>query len=113
MSQHSLYLDINKQLGVPLSVQVSFQLSAILRPDPSFPLLNKLSSTRLVPLFWASEGFSQPNTWMVSPTQMALSLPAVATMGCAGGLIGLGVFVLVLWMLRRNHMNLRSANVCH
>ena len=33
--------------------------------------------TKLVPLFWASEGFSSPTPWMVSTTRMALSLPSL------------------------------------
>merc|ERR1712127_400705 len=62
-SKHSVFMDINRELGVPLAVRVSFQLSAILIPDYSFPLLDKINSTRLVPLFWASEGFSEPTSW--------------------------------------------------
>jgi len=100
-SEHTLYLDINNQLGVPLAVQVSFQLSAILRPDPSFPLLDQLNRTRLVPLFWASEGFSEPNSWMVSHTRMALGLPLTASLGCAGGFLGLGLCILVFTIWRR------------
>ena len=83
--------------------QVSFQLSAMLRPDTSFPLLDSINSTRLVPLFWASEGFSQPNSWMISHTKMALEMPVVASLGCAGGLLGLGLCFLVIWLWKRNH----------
>ena len=43
VEEHSLYFDINRELGVPLAAQVSFQLSAILRPDPAFPLLSSIS----------------------------------------------------------------------
>jgi len=100
-SKHSMFIDINNQLGVPLAVQVSFQLSAILRPDPSFPLLNSLNSTKLVPLFWAGEGFDQPNNWMLSHTKMALGLPVAASLGCAGGMLGLGLCLIVFWLCRR------------
>ena len=40
-------------------LQVSFQISAVLRPDPSFPILDSIQGTRLVPLFWATEGFTE------------------------------------------------------
>lgn len=99
--QHNLHIDINNQLGVPLAVQVNFQLSAILRPDPSFPILNKIKETRLVPLFWASEGFDSPSDWMVSQTKLALGLPAALSLGGAGGLMGLGLLLVVLWLWRR------------
>ena len=85
---------------IPL-VQISFQLSAILRPDSSFPLLHRLDRTRLVPLFWATEGFLEPNTWMLSHTKMALEMPVVASLGCAGGLLGLGLCFLVIWLWKR------------
>ena len=40
-------------------LQVSFQITAVLRPDPSFPILDSIQGTRLVPLFWATEGFTE------------------------------------------------------
>ena len=100
-SEHSMYFDINTQLGVPLAARVSFQLSAILRPDSSFPLLSSISSTRLVPLFWASEGFTEPSSWMLSHTRMALALPSAASLGAAGSLLGLGLTCLLLCWWRR------------
>merc|ERR1712110_461266 len=69
--------DVNRELGVPMAVHVSFQLSAVLQPDPAFPLLQNINRTKLVPLFWASEGFSSPTPWMLSTTSMALSLPSL------------------------------------
>jgi len=92
---HHMYMDINTKLGVPLAVQVSFQLSAVLRPDPYFPILNRLNSTRLVPLFWASEGFDQPTSWMVGNTKLALALPSAAALGLAGVLLVLGVCLVL------------------
>merc|ERR550534_2425507 len=72
--KHGIYMDVNRELGVLMAVHVSFQLSAVLQPDPAFPLLQNINRTKLVPLFWASEGFSSPTPWMVSTTRMALSL---------------------------------------
>ena len=60
-----------------MGVHVSFQLSALLQPDPAFPLLENVNRTKLVPLFWATEGFSTPTPWMVSTTNLALSLPSL------------------------------------
>merc|ERR1712107_592103 len=57
----------------PMAVHVSFQLSAVLQPDPAFPLLQNINGTKLVPLFWASEGFSSPSSWMVSTKHGTLS----------------------------------------
>lgn len=94
-SIHQLYMDINRDLGVPLAVRVSFQLSAVLLPDPSFPLLDSLSTTRLVPLFWASEGFSEPTPWMVSTTKLALAVPSLGSQGVAGGLLLLGLILTI------------------
>ena len=98
---HNMYMDINTKLGVPLAVQVSFQLSAVLRPDPYFPILNRLNSTKLVPLFWASEGFDQPTSWMVANTRLALALPAAAAHGLAGGFLLLGLCTVCAVMCRR------------
>ena len=100
---HHMYMDINTKLGVPLAVQVRFQLSAVLRPDPYFPILNKLNSTKLVPLFWASEGFDQPTSWMVGNTKLALGLPSAAALGLAGGLLMLVVCTVLggLWSRMR------------
>lgn len=102
-TSHTMYMDINTRLGVPLAVQVPFQLSAVLRPDPYFPLLDRLNSTKLVPLFWASEGFEEPNMWMVANTRLALALPHAGAHGVAGGLVALGVCLLVglSWTRRR------------
>ena len=99
--KHNIYLDINNQLGVPLAVQVNFQLSAILRPDLAFPILDKINTTRLVPLFWASEGFHSPSDWMVSQTKLALRLPGALSLGGAGAVLGLGLLLVVLWLWRR------------
>jgi len=100
---HTMYMDINTRLGVPLAVQVPFQLSAVLRPDKYFPILDKLNSTKLVPLFWASEGFEEPNSWMVTNTRLALALPSAAAHGVSGGLVFLGVCLLLalMWTSRR------------
>ena len=46
--------------------QVRFQLSAVLQPDPVFPLLSGLNSTKILPLLWASEGFDTPNAWLLA-----------------------------------------------
>merc|ERR1712012_835220 len=51
-SKHEIYMDVNRELGVPMGVHVSFQLSALLQPDPAFPLLENVNRTKLVPLFW-------------------------------------------------------------
>lgn len=71
------YVLQHRELGVPMGVHVSFQLSALLQPDPAFPLLENVNRTKLVPLFWATEGFSTPTPWMVSTTNLALSLPSL------------------------------------
>ena len=71
------YVPQHRELGVPMGVHVSFQLSALLQPDPAFPLLENVNRTKLVPLFWATEGFSTPTSWMVSTTNLALSLPSL------------------------------------
>ena len=71
------YVPQHRELGVPMGVHVSFQLSALLQPDPAFPLLENVNRTKLVPLFWATEGFSTPTPWMVSTTNLALSLPSL------------------------------------
>jgi len=107
-THHHMYMDINTKLGVPLAVQVRFQLSAVLRPDPSFPILNMLNTTRLVPLFWASEGFDQPNSWMVANTRLALSLPSAAAFGLAGGLTLLGGVIVLGWFWSRRRNSLRK-----
>jgi len=99
--KHNIHIDLNTQLGVPLAVQVNFQLSAILRPDPAFPVLNKINQTRLVPLFWASEGFDSPTDWIVSQTKLALRLPSALSLGGAGAILGLGLLLVVLWLWRR------------
>lgn len=83
-------MDVNRELGVPMAVHVSFQLSAVLQPDPAFPLLQNINRTKLVPLFWASEGFSSPTPWMLSTTSMALSLPSLGAQGISIGLLLLG-----------------------
>ena len=62
-------------------MQVSFQLSAILRPDPAFPLVDKINQTRLVPLLWASEGFDSPGSGMVAAIRLVLALPAIISYG--------------------------------
>ena len=54
-----------------------------------------------MPLFRASEGFSEPNAWMLSHTRMALALPSAASLGAAGSLLGLGLTCLVLCWWRR------------
>jgi len=73
-----------------MGVHVSFQLSALLQPDPAFPLLENVNRTKLVPLFWATEGFSTPTPWMVSTTSLALSLPSLGAQGISIGLLLLG-----------------------
>ena len=55
-------------------LQVSFQISAVLRPDPSFPILDSIQGTRLVPLFWATEGFTEVRSLELA-IQMTLMLP--------------------------------------
>merc|ERR1712013_631800 len=69
-SKHEIYMDVNRELGVPMGVHVSFQLSALLQPDPAFPLLENVNWTN-----WfhcsgqqrASQlqllGWSQPPIW--------------------------------------------------
>jgi len=89
-SKHEIYMDVNRELGVPMGVHVSFQLSALLQPDPAFPLLENVNRTKLVPLFWATEGFSTPTPWMVSTTNLALSLPSLGAQGISIGLLLLG-----------------------
>merc|ERR1712107_408634 len=93
--KHGIYMDVNRELGVPMAVHVSFQLSAVLQPDPAFPLLQNINGTKLVPLFWASEGFSSPSSWMVSTTSMALSLPSLGAQGISIGLLLGGVLTLI------------------
>ena len=95
IDDHNMFMDINTKLGVPLAVQVRFQISAVLRPDSYFPLLNKINSTKLVPLFWASEGFDRPTDWMVTNTMFALELPKGATLGLAGFSMFLGLILAV------------------
>ena len=152
-AQHALTMDIVPELGVPLAVAVRFQvvtqsifvwfvptndflttyhfttqLSAILSPDPVFPVLNKLNSTRLVPLFWASEGFDGPTDWMVQQvgivvgctslhdctllqTRLALALPAatahgLAALSCLAGLLTLAT---AIYRQRRRKLQLCPA----
>ena len=106
--KHNLHIDLNTELGVPLVVQVNFQLSAILRPDPAFPLLDQITNTRLVPLFWASEGFSQPTGWMISQTKLALSLPTALSLGAAATLTTIGLLLLLLWVWRHHRRHQAS-----
>ena len=80
-ARHEIFLDINRELGLPLAMQVSFQLSAILRPDPAFPLVDRINQTRLVPLLWASEGFDSPGSGMVAAIRLVLALPAIISYG--------------------------------
>jgi hypothetical protein len=106
-AKHELFMDINRELGVPLAVRVSFQLSAVLRPDPAFPFLDRLNSTRLVPLFWASEGFPGPTPWMASTTRLALALPALGARATAGSLLLLGILIAftTIGLARRRDRN--------
>ena len=45
----------------------------------------------------------QPSSWMVTHTKLALGLPLAASLGGAGGLLGLGLCCLAasLWRRRR------------
>ena len=100
-SLHNIFLDVNTQLGLPLAMQVSFQLSAILRPDPSFPLVDKINQTRLVPLLWASEGFAGPDTGLVSAVKLVLALPAIISYGLPALITAVGGIILAIQLARR------------
>ena len=93
-------LDINPQLGLPLAMQVSFQLTAILRPDPSFPVVDKINQTRLVPLLWASDGFTGPGTGLVAAIKLVLALPAIIAFGLPAIITAVGVLILALQLSR-------------
>jgi len=111
-TSHSMFIDINTKLGVPLAVQASFQISAVLRPDSYFPILRKLNSTRLVPLFWASEGFSEPTSWMISQTKMALALPSLVSFGLPTGFVIFGLILLGSWGWTRRKRS-KSAGILY
>ena len=99
-ARHNIFLDINPQLGLPLAMQVSFQLTAILRPDPSFPVVDKINQTRLVPLLWASDGFTGPGTGLVAAIKLVLALPAIIAFGLPAIITAVGVLILALQLSR-------------
>ena len=103
-SRHNIWLDINRELGLPLAMQVTFQLSALLRPDPSFPLLDKINRTRLVPLLWASEGFDGPGPGMVAAIRLGLALPAIISYGLPS-LISAAALIIIALHLTRSFRN--------
>ena len=91
---HNIFLDINTGLGIPMTMQINFQLSAILQPDPAFPVLNKINTTRLVPLLWASEGFQSPGPSMVSLIKLTLAIPAIISYGLPSLLMAVGILII-------------------
>ena len=100
-SRHNIFLDINTELGLPLAMQVSFQLSAFLRPDPAFPLVDKINQTRLVPLLWASEGFEGPGTGLVTVIKLVLALPAIISYCLPALIAAAGGFIFAKQLTRR------------
>lgn len=108
---HGMFVTLERSMGVPLAFKVRFQLSAVLNPDPSFPILDKLNTTRLVPLFWASEGFDKPTSWMLWNTRLALSLPSGIQKGVGGLSLILGLILFAL-ALRGKLWTFSEINCC-
>ena len=112
LGRHNIFLDINTELGLPLAMQVNFQLSAILRPDPAFPIVDKIRQTRLVPLLWASEGFQSPGLSTLALIRLSLAMPAILSYGLPSLMVTLGVLLISVLLWRRyrslNVLKLRS-----
>ena len=61
-------------------------------------MIRMMPMTMMVTIF-----LLQPSSWMVTHTKLALGLPLAASLGGAGGLLGLGLCCLAasLWRRRR------------
>jgi len=98
---HGFFLDMEPSLGVPLRINVRFQLNILLRPDPAFPPLAKLKRPLTVqPLLWAVEGYDQlydgkPPAKLL----LVLALPRFVAAALAAVLTAAGVLIMVVALI--------------
>ena len=87
---HELYIEIEPNLGVPVNMQIRFQVNLLLRRDSAFPpLANLQQDLTVIPIFWAQEGYDTVPDSTLTLMDIAILSPQIAT----GGLI---LFLLLL-----------------
>ena len=78
---HESYFEMEPTLGIPLAIQIRFQVQLMVEPDESFPPLAKLPHPYLLPLFWAQEGFdSRTEGINFTVIKLALLLPKLTSL---------------------------------
>ena len=82
--EHELYIEIEPNLGVPVNMEIRFQVNLLLRRDSAFPpLANLQQDFTVIPIFWAQEGYSTVPDSTLTLMDFAILSPQLAT----GGLI--------------------------
>jgi len=88
---HQMYIEIEPKLGVPVNMQIRFQVNLLLNRDSAFPPLANLSSDLTVlPIFWAQEGYNTVPDSTLMLMDFAILAPQIATYGLIFFLLFLG-----------------------
>ena len=107
---HEMYIDIEPILGVPVNMQIRFQVNLLLNRDSSFPPLAKLpNELTVLPIFWAQEGYDTVPESTLLLMDIAILTPQIATFCLILGLSLLGG-VLIMSIVIKHWKNIRKHN---
>ena len=111
---HEMYIEIEPTLGVPVNMQIRFQVNLLLNRDSAFPPLAKLQNDLTVlPVFWAQEGYNTVPDSTLMLMDFAILAPQIATGGLILCLLLLGgalisATVIKEWKRNRAHVSLET-----
>ena len=84
-------MEIEPNLGVPVNMQIRFQVNLLLQRDTAFPPLAHLKQDfSVLPLFWAQEGYDTIPDSTLTLIDVAILAPQLATWGLISSLLLLG-----------------------
>ena len=74
-SKHEFYMDIVPEFGMPLSIQLRFQLNMVLTRNEKVPEIANMEKEIVMPFLWAQVGFNEPSTYMSKLFRFSLEAP--------------------------------------
>ena len=96
-----MYIEIEPTLGVPVNMQIRFQVNLLLRQDSAFPPLSNLQQDfTVLPIFWAQEGYETVPDSTLALMDFAILAPKIATGGLILGLLLLGGTIISITIIR-------------
>ena len=88
-------MEIEPNLGVPVSMQIRFQVNLLLQRDSAFPpLANLREDLTVLPIFWAQEGYDTVPDSTLTLMDVAILAPHLATGGLILGFLLLGIALI-------------------